>query len=74
MMRNIKIVAFDADDTLWANEDLFRAAEEKFFKLLASYAEKASLKEKLYSTEIKNLPLYCYGIKAYVLSMKETSI
>ncbi len=74
MMRNIKIVAFDADDTLWANEDLFRQAEEKFYLLLSSYADKAAIKEELYSTEIKNLPLYGYGIKAFVLSMIETSL
>lgn len=74
MMRNIKIVAFDADDTLWANEDLFRQAEEQFCVLLAPYADKYAAKEELYSTEIKNLPLYGYGIKAFVLSMIETSL
>lgn len=74
MMRNIKIVAFDADDTLWANEDLFHQAEEQFCVLLAPYADKYAAKEELYSTEIKNLPLYGYGIKAFVLSMIETSL
>lgn len=74
MTRNIKIVAFDADDTLWPNEDLFREAEEKFFRLVEPYADKNRAAEELFSTEIKNLPLYGYGIKAFVLSMIETAL
>lgn len=74
MMRNIKIVAFDADDTLWANEDLFRETEEKFFNLMQPYADKKKAKEELFVTEVNNLPLYGYGIKAFMLSMIETAL
>ena len=74
MMRNIKIVAFDADDTLWPNEDLFREAEEHFCRLMQPYTDKDKAKEALFSTEINNLPLYGYGIKAFMLSMIETAL
>ncbi|WP_428047999.1 HAD family hydrolase [Candidatus Proelusimicrobium excrementi] len=74
MMRNIKIVAFDADDTLWPNEDLFREAEELFCRLMQPYTDKDKAKEALFSTEINNLPLYGYGIKAFMLSMIETAL
>ena len=30
----IKVIAFDADDTLWVNEPYFRETEEKFCALL----------------------------------------
>ena len=37
MYRNIKVIAFDADDTLWVNEPFFRDAENEFCKLLKNY-------------------------------------
>ena len=33
--KDIEVIAFDADDTLWVNETYFREAEVKFAKLLA---------------------------------------
>ena len=36
MYKNIKVIAFDADDTLWVNETYFREAEHQFAKLLAN--------------------------------------
>ena len=32
-----RYIFFDADDTLWENEQYFRAAEAKFIELLADY-------------------------------------
>jgi putative hydrolase of the HAD superfamily len=34
---NIKVIAFDADDTLWVNEPYFRETEIKFCQLLEDY-------------------------------------
>ena len=31
--QNIKVIAFDADDTLWDNEPFFVEAEEKFTEI-----------------------------------------
>lgn len=69
-----KIIAFDADDTLWHNEQYFREAEEKFHTLLEDYLPKHTVARELLKTEIENLPLYGYGIKAFILSMIETAI
>ena len=69
-----KIIAFDADDTLWHNEQYFREAEEKFFTLLEDYLPQHTVARELLKTEIDNLPLYGYGIKAFMLSMIETAI
>lgn len=71
---NIKVIAFDADDTLWVNEPYFRATEEHFINLLAEYSSQHELARELLRTEIANLPLYGYGIKGFILSMIETAM
>ena len=72
--KNIKVIAFDADDTLWINETYFREAEHQFAKLLVHYETENKIDQELFRTEIKNLTYYGYGIKGFVLSMIECSI
>lgn len=71
---NIKVIAFDADDTLWVNEPYFRQTEEAFCNLLGEYATLHELERELLKIEIQNLGLYGYGIKGFVLSMVETAL
>ncbi|MDB5116198.1 MAG: family hydrolase [Mucilaginibacter sp.] len=71
---NIKVIAFDADDTLWVNEPYFRASEESFCTLLEEYLPRHELERELLKIEIANLGLYGYGIKGFVLSMIETAM
>ncbi len=70
----LKVIAFDADDTLWDNEIYFQETEKKFFELLEEYLPQHSVARELLQIEIKNIPLYGYGIKAFMLSMIETAI
>jgi putative hydrolase of the HAD superfamily len=72
MFDNIKVICFDADDTLWVNEPYFREAEEQFCSLLEDYLPRHSVSQELYKTEMANLALYGYGIKSVILSMIET--
>ena len=74
MYRNIKVIAFDADDTLWINEPFFRDAENEFCKLLKNYISEEDCKQLLFEVEIKNLPMYGYGIKPFTLSLIEAAI
>jgi len=74
MIENIKTIAFDADDTLWVNESYYRETEKKFEELLKDYLPPQAVTEMLFKTEIKNLHLYGYGVKGFVLSMIETMI
>jgi putative hydrolase of the HAD superfamily len=74
MHKNIKVIAFDADDTLWVNETYFREAELEFAKLLAKYETANTIDQELFKTEIRNLELYGYGIKGFILSMIECSL
>lgn len=74
MYKNIKVIAFDADDTLWVNETYFREAEHKFAKLLAAYETENKIDQELFKKEINNLQFYGYGVKGFVLSMIECAL
>ena len=71
---NPKIIAFDADDTLFVNEPYFQEVEQQFCFLMQDYLSHQGLSQELFKTEIENLPLYGYGIKGYILSMIEATM
>jgi putative hydrolase of the HAD superfamily len=71
---NPKIIAFDADDTLWHNEPYFDEAQAKFCELFSDYASKQEILQLILSHQVKNLPLYGFGIKAFTLSMIDSSL
>lgn len=72
--RGITTIGFDADDTLWQNEQFFRLTEARFAELLADYAEVKHLTARLLEAEKRNLAKYGFGIKGFTLSMIETAI
>lgn len=69
-----KIIAFDADDTLWHNDPYFDEAQDKFCFLFENYASKQELLQLILQNQVNNLPLYGFGIKAFVLSMIESGL
>ncbi|MGL2962765.1 HAD family hydrolase [Flavobacterium sp. RSB2_4_14] len=71
---NPQIIAFDADDTLWHNEPYFDEAQAKFCELFADYASSQEILLLILNHQVKNLPLYGFGIKAFVLSMIESAL
>lgn len=73
-MKNIKVIAFDADDTLWVNEPYFQETEKKFCTLMEDFMPQHTLSRELLKLEIENLALYGYGIKGYILSMIEAAL
>ncbi|WP_126246874.1 HAD family hydrolase [Chitinophaga rhizosphaerae] len=72
MITNITTIAFDADDTLWVNEPYFQETEQKCCALLEDYLPHHTVSQELFRTEMQNLPLYGYGVKAFMLCMVET--
>ncbi len=70
----IKVITFDADDTLWINEPYFQEIESKFCNLLEDYLPHHSISKELLQTEIQNINLYGYGVKGFTLSMIETAL
>ena len=73
-MKNIKTIAFDADDTLWHNEPYFDEAQERFCHLFQDFASSQEILGSILNHQVKNLPLYGFGIKAFTLSMIETAL
>ncbi len=73
-MAQITTIGFDADDTLWQNEQFFRITQERFQALLADFADPDHLSERLLAAERRNLGHYGFGIKSFTLSMIETAI
>mmetsp|Transcript_22639 Transcript_22639/g.49459 ORF Transcript_22639/g.49459 Transcript_22639/m.49459 type:complete len:250 (+) Transcript_22639:406-1155(+) len=71
---HIKVIAFDADDTLWVNETYFRDAEAKFADLLSQYETPNNIQQELFKVEIQKLPLYGYGVKGFILACMECAL
>lgn len=74
MKNDVKIIGFDADDTLWINEPLYHKAEEKLKEILLNYIDDCDIENEQYQTEIKNIKLFGYGVKGFTLSMIETAV
>jgi putative hydrolase of the HAD superfamily len=70
----IQAIAFDADDTLWHNEDDFAVTEELFADLLAPWSDREVASRALLETETRNLALFGYGVKSFTLSMIEAAM
>ncbi len=74
MTRALTTIGFDADDTLWQNEQFYGATKARFEAALAAYAGPDELTAALLETERRNLGRYGFGIKGFTLSMIETAI
>ena len=69
-----KYIFFDADDTLWENEQFFRDAEAKFIELLADYTTPEGVQHMLWMKQEENIPLFSYGSKTYLIGMADAAM
>lgn len=67
-------IGFDADDTLWQNEQFFRQTEKRFIEMLAAHCDEDVVTHSLLEAERRNLTAYGFGIKGFTLSMIETAV
>lgn len=72
--RPVSVIGFDADDTLWQNEQYYKLTESHFRDLLSEFAEGEHVSERLLEAEKRNLAHYGFGIKGFTLSMIETAL
>lgn len=70
----IRVIGFDADDTLWVNEPNYQYTEIEFCRILQPWLSQDKTSHELFSTEMANLELYGFGAKGFVLSMLETAV
>lgn len=69
-----KVIAFDADDTLWELESSFRSAEARFCDVVRQYISDEELGQRLHEVQIRNLNTFGYGAKGFTLAMLETAL
>ena len=67
-------VFFDADDTLWENEQFFRNAEAQFAELLSDYTSPEGVQQMLWQKQEENIPLFGYGSKTYMIGMTDAAM
>ena len=67
-----KVLAFDADDTLWDCQSHFEAVEEHLYRLISPYCKDP--KHELFLTEAGNMADLGYGCKAFTISIVETAL
>ena len=67
-------IFFDADDTLWENEQFFRDAEAQFTELLKDYTSPEGVQEMLWRKQEDNIPLFGYGSKTYMIGMTDAAM
>ena len=67
-------IGFDADDTLWQNEQFYQTTQSHFIELLKDYADPKELPDRLLKVMLRNVGHYGFGIKSFTLSMVETAI
>jgi putative hydrolase of the HAD superfamily len=73
---NIDAIAFDADDTLWHNEDGFHHVEQRFVELISPFVPELTADQllgALATTERGNVSVFGYGVKSFTFSMIETA-
>ena len=68
------VIGFDGDDTLWHNEQLFADTQHQLRELLGHYADMTAIDSKLLEIERRNLAIFGYGVKGFIVSMIETAI
>ncbi|TDN39220.1 HAD family hydrolase [Hymenobacter sp. UV11] len=69
-----RLIAFDADDTLWPNQPHFDHVETQVVALLAAHGNAAHIGRELYNVQRRNMHLFGYGAKSFMLAMVETAI
>ena len=67
-----RVIAFDADDTLWDCQSHFEAVENHLYRLIAPYCEDPA--RELFQTESGNMADLGYGCKAFTISIIETAL
>ena len=71
-MKKWKVIAFDADDTLWDCQSYFELVENRLYQLIAPYCENPAA--ELFKTESGNMADLGYGCKAFTISIIETAL
>ena len=73
-VKDIKVIAFDADDTLWDCQGHFERVMQRLYDELVPWTDRETSALELFATERKNMRLLGFGVKAFTLSILETAM
>ena len=73
MKNRIKVIGFDADDTLWDNQPQFNKVIKTFVELLTPYCREETALKAIHEMQVSNLPIYGFGAKSLALSMTQAA-
>ncbi|MBB4264591.1 HAD family hydrolase [Roseospira visakhapatnamensis] len=68
------VIGIDGDDTLWHMEKFYADAQRAYGALLKAYGSSEEIDARLLRTETRNIDVFGYGVKSFVLSMIETAL
>lgn len=76
LLAGVSAIGVDGDDTLWHNEILFAGTQDRLVEIVGRFrpGDPDGVRAAIYTTETRNLRLFGYGIKGYMLSMIETAL
>ena len=70
-----KVIAFDADDTLWQNEINYRKAEREFARAMLPFCKnEEDAVAYLMKVEGRHIPLLGYGSKTFIIALAESAM
>ena len=70
----VRLIALDADDTLWDCQSHFEKVEHRLCEVLAPWCGAEEAAAALFSTERSNMQQLGYGSKAFTISLMETAL
>jgi putative hydrolase of the HAD superfamily len=73
-MQHIRVIGLDADDTLWHNEIVFERVRDRYRGLLSRYHNAGTVDRALLASQARNIDIYGYGIKGFMLCSIETAL
>lgn len=73
-VNDIRLIAFDADDTLWDCQGHFDEVERQYCEILSPWGTAKEVSDALFQTESGNMALMGYGCKAFTISIIENAI
>lgn len=68
------LIALDADDTLWHNEQLYHDARALFRQIMSGYDVYGDVDARADHLEVANIDYYGYGVMSFVLSLIEAGL
>ena len=73
-LKDIRLIAFDADDTLWDCQSHFDEVEKEYSRILSPWGNDKEISSALFEVETGNMPLLGYGCKAFTISLVENAV